>query len=128
MLERLIEFRSVLNALSSKTYEIRDESGNKLKSKIAKLDFDAIEIIVDGLKPIYELTQQLSLRESSVSDILPIFCMFTQRWPSKEEDGDDKSNQLRRKITAGLEKRMQEMSKDRYVKMKTYLCCIVLEI
>ena len=113
MLERLLEFQAVLNALSSKIYETRDDSGDKLRNKIEVLNFDKIEIIVDALKPISELTEQLSLRDASAADILPIYRMFTTRWPVNNSNENNESGQIRQKITAGLDKRMKEMKSDK---------------
>lgn len=117
MLERLLEFRVVLNALSSSVYEFRDESGNKLLEKIESLDFDKIETLVAALKPISELTTQLSLRDASVADILPIYRMFTRQWPADELNENDESKQIRQTITKGLDKRMEKMKTDKYAKV-----------
>lgn len=113
MLERLLEFRTVLNALSSNVYEVRDESGTKMRNKIENLNFDKIKIIVAALKPIAELTHQLSLRDSSAAEILPIYCMFTSRWSESNLDEDNEVDHIRSKITAGLVKRMDKMQSDK---------------
>jgi len=110
MLERLLEFRSVLSALVAKSYETRDESGNKEQYKIPTLNFDEIEILVEALKPLANLTKQLSLRDASVADILPIYHIFMKQWsPSNLIEGDT-IGKIRQKVTTGLDKRMKEMS------------------
>lgn len=109
MFERLLSFRAVLNALSSNMYEVHDEAGNKMRSKIESLDFDKIEVLVTALKPIHELTAQLSSRDSSVADILPVYRMFTSKWPVDGKFENDEVGQIRQKITLNLEKRMKQM-------------------
>jgi hypothetical protein len=113
MIERLLEFRIALNAMVAKMYETRDEFGNKEIYKIPALDFEELEILVEALKPLADLTKQLSLRDASVADILPIYYVFMRQWPPTELVENDKVKQLRQNITIGLDKRMKEMKSNK---------------
>jgi hypothetical protein len=113
MLKRLLEFRTVLNAMVAKVYETRNESGNKTSYKIPALDFDKIEIIVKALESLAELTKQLSLQDASAADILPIYYVFMKQWPPNETIEDAEIAQLRQKVTIGLNKRMDKMKSNR---------------
>lgn len=112
MLERLFEFRAVLNAMMSTVYPTRDEDGNSLSYKLPSLNFDEIETIIEALKPLAGLTKELSSKDASVSDILPIYYVFMKRWPLNSSFENDKVGELRQKITAGLNKRMGVMKID----------------
>lgn len=113
MLKRLLEFQSVLNAMVSKSYETRDEFGNKEKYKIPALNWDKIEIVCKALEPLAELTKKLSLQDASVADILPIYHIFMKQWPPNQLIDNDEVAQIRQKVTAGLDKRMDKMKENR---------------
>jgi hypothetical protein len=112
MLERLFEFRSVLNAMMSTVYPTRNEDGNPFNYKLPSLNFDEIESIIEALKPLAGLTKQLSSKDAWVSDILRIYYVFMKRWPLDSLFKNDKIGDLRQKITAGLDKRMGDMKTD----------------
>lgn len=109
MLKRLLEFQIVLNALVAKVYQMRDKSGNKLKYRIPSLDFEKIEIIVEALAPLAELTKKLSLKDASVADILPIYRVFMRCWSPDETFENDEVSQIRQNVTIGLDSRMKKM-------------------
>jgi len=111
MIERLLEFRTVINAMVSNVYEMRDEYGNTEKYKIPALNFEDLQILVEALKLLAELTKKLFLRDASVADILPIYYVSMSKWPPSKSIEENKVGQLRQKITIGLDKRMKEMKK-----------------
>lgn len=112
-LKRLIEFRTLIGALSTNTYDAVSKKTGKAKDlKLPLLDFDKLQKLVDALEPFAEYTKQLSSRKSSIADILPIYYSVQSMLKSDSNSQLDVKEQVQKTIAERLSARMDEMKEN----------------
>jgi len=112
-LKRLIEFRTLIGALSTNSYVATSKKTGQAKDlKLPSLDFDELQELVDALEPFAEYTKQLSSRKSSISEILPIFYSIQSMIKSDSSSHLGVKEQVQTTIAERLIDRMHEMKDD----------------
>jgi len=102
-LKRLLEYRAVIGALSTGTYDaFDDELEETVTYKLPALNFGTLQNLITALEPFAEYTKQLSARDASIAEILPIY--YAVKAMSRST-----TSQVTKDAVNGLIDRMAEM-------------------
>jgi len=92
---------------------LSNKTGLGKKLKLPALDFDKLQKLVDALEPFAEYTKELSSRDSSIANILPIYYSIKYMLINDSDSQLDVKQQVEKTIAERLIYRMHEMEKDK---------------
>lgn len=77
------------------------------------LNFDELQLLVDALQPFAEFTKQLSARDASISEILPIYYVIKNMANSDEDEDQNIVTKIQNVCAQKLIGRMEKMVDDK---------------